>query len=221
MSFYDYANLTGNDAMQFLRAAGVTLYITFMSLLIGTIVGVLLGLIRCSRNKAVSVLPLIVIEPLRNSPLVTQLFLVFYGLPMIGGIMLDPFPAAILALSLNTAAFMAVLVHNSVSAIPEGQWEAGLALGHSRISTFINVISRQALRLLVPQAITLYISQLQCSSLVALIGIMDLTKLGQNLALRTLKPFLIYGIVFLIYYVISSPLSRLAKSLEKKLSFHY
>ncbi|GKH34078.1 amino acid ABC transporter permease [Hungatella hathewayi] len=221
MSFYDYANLTGNDAMQFLRAARVTLYITFMSLLIGTIVGVILGLIRCSRNKVVSVLPLVVIEPLRNSPLVTQLFLVFYGLPMIGGIMLDPFPAAILALSLNTAAFMAVLVHNSVSAIPEGQWEAGMALGHSRISTFINVISRQALRLLVPQAITLYISQLQCSSLVALIGIMDLTKLGQNLALRTLKPFLIYGIVFLIYYVISSPLSRLAKSLEKKLSFHY
>ena len=166
-------------------------------------------------------MPLIVIEPLRNSPLVTQLFLIFYGLPMIGGIMLDPFPAAILALSLNTAAFMAVLVHNSVSAIPEGQWEAGLALGHSRTSTFISVISRQALRLLVPQAITLYISQLQCSSLVALIGIMDLTKLGQNLALRTLKPFLIYGIVFLIYYVISSPLSRLAKSLEKKLSFHY
>lgn len=135
--------------------------------------------------------------------------------------MLDPFPAAILALSLNTAAFMAVLVHNSVSAIPQGQWEAGLALGHSRGSTFIHIILRQALRLLVPQAITLYISQLQCSSLVALIGIMDLTKLGQNLALRTLKPFLIYGIVFLIYYVISSPLSRLAKSLEKKLSFHY
>ena len=208
MSFYDYANLTGNDAMQFLRAAGVTLYITFMSLLIGTIVGVILGLIRCSRNKVVSVLPLVVIEPLRNSPLVTQLFLVFYGLPMIGGIMLDPFPAAILALSLNTAAFMAVLVHNSVSAIPEGQWEAGMALGHSRISTFINVISRQALRLLVPQAITLYISQLQCSSLVALIGIMDLTKLGQNLALRTLKPFLIYGIVFLIYYVIIVPLLK-------------
>lgn len=221
MSFYDYANLTGNDAMQFLRAAGVTLYITLLSLLIGTVLGILLGLIRCSKSKIVSVLPLIIIEPLRNSPLVTQLFLVFYGLPMVSSIMLDPFPAAILALSLNTSAFMAVLVHNSISAIPEGQWEAGLALGHSRMSTFLHVISRQALRLLVPQAITLYISQLQCSSLVALIGIMDLTKLGQNLALRTLKPFLIYGIVFLIYYILSSPLSRLAKSLEKKLSFHY
>lgn len=221
MSFYDYANLTGNDAVQFLRAAGVTLYITLISLLIGTVFGVLLGVIRCSKNKVMSVLPLIVIEPLRNSPLVTQLFLIFYGLPMIGGIMLEPFPAAILALTLNTSAFMAVLVHNSISAIPQGQWEAGMALGHSRMSTFLYVISRQALRLLVPQAITLYISQLQCSSLVALIGIMDLTKLGQNLALRTLKPFLVYGIVFLIYYILSSPLSRLAKSLEKKLSFHY
>ncbi len=221
MSFYDYAYLTSNDAMQFVKATGVTLYITLMSLFFGTVLGVLLGLVRCSKNRVVRTLPLLVIEPLRNSPLVTQLFLIYYGLPMVSRIMLDPYPAAILALSLNTAAFMGVLVHNSVSAVPDGQWEAGLALGHSRVSTFCHVIARQALRLLVPQAITLYISQLQCSSLVALISIMDLTKLGQNLALRMLRPFLVYGIVFLIYYVISSPLAALARRLEKKLAFHY
>ena len=95
MSFYDYANLTGNDAMQFLRAAGVTLYITIVSLLIGSILGIALGIVRCSKNKAVSALPLILIEPLRNSPLVTQLFLIYYGLPMVSSIMLAPYPAAI------------------------------------------------------------------------------------------------------------------------------
>ena len=221
MSFYDYAYLTGNDAMQFLRATGVTLYITAMSLVIGTVLGIALGLVRCSRNKVIRALPLVIIEPLRNSPLVTQLFLVFYGLPMVCRIMLDPYPAAILALSLNTAAFMGVLVHNAVTAIPVSQWEAGLALGHDRFSTFIHIIAKQVLRLLLPQAITLYISQLQCSSMVALIGIMDLTKLGQNLSLRTLKPFLIYGIVFLIYYAISSPLAMYARRMEKKLTFHY
>lgn len=221
MSFNEYANLTGNDAMQFLRATGVTLYITIISLLIGTVLGVTFGIMRCSKNKVIKTLPLIVIEPLRNSPLVTQLFLIYYGLPMVCGIMLDAFPAAILTLSLNTAAFMAVQVQSSITAIPEAQWEAGLALGHSRTSTFIHIIARQAMRILVPQAITLYISQLQCSSLVALIGIMDLTKLGSNLALRTLKPFVVYGIVFLIYFVISTPLSKLAKNLEKKLSFNY
>ncbi len=125
MSFYDYATLTGNDAMQFLRAAGVTLYITIASLIIGSILGIALGIVRCSKNRAISALPLIIIEPLRNSPLVTQLFLIYYGLPMVSSIMLDPYPAAILAISLNTAAFMAVLVHNSISAIPQGQWEAG------------------------------------------------------------------------------------------------
>lgn len=221
MSFYEYSILTANDAMQFLRAAGVTLYITIISLIIGSILGIVLGMVRCSRNRVISVLPLILVEPLRNSPLVTQLFLVYYGLPMVSSIMLDAYPAAILTISLNTAAFMAVLVHNAIQAIPQGQWEAGLALGHSRTSTFIHIIARQAFRLLIPQAITLYICQLQCSSLVALIGIMDLTKLGQNLALRTLKPFMVYGIVFLLYYILSSPLSRLAKSLEKKLSFNY
>ncbi len=111
MSFYDYANLTGNDAMQFLRAAGVTLYITIVSLLIGSILGIALGIVRCSKNKAVSALPLILIEPLRNSPLVTQLFLIYYGLPMVSSIMLAPYPAAILAISLNTAAFTGTQFH--------------------------------------------------------------------------------------------------------------
>lgn len=219
--FEQYMQLTWNDAFQFLRGIGVTLSVTLISLIIGTALGTMLGLIRCAKNKYVSMLPLIVIEPLRNSPLVVQLFLIFYGLPMVTRIMLDAYPAAIIALSLNTAAFFAVLVHNSVKAIPQMQWQAGFALGFDRNATFIYIIARQALRLLVPQAITLYISQLQCSSIVALISLRDLTKIGELITLRTMKPFTVLGIVFLLYYLISSPLSRLAKKLEERVGFSY
>lgn len=221
MNFYQYSQLTVNDVFQFLNAGWVTLSLTLLSILLGTILGTALGLIRCSKNRVVSALPLLLIEPLRNSPLVAQLFLIYFGLPTIGLIMLDAFSAAVLAISLNTAAFFAVLVHNSVISIPQTQWEAGYALGHGRLSVFRHIILQQSLRLLIPQAITLYITQLQCTSLVSLISLIDLTKLGQNLSNRTLQPFLIWGIVFVIYFALSYPFSKLSKYLEKRFAFDY
>ena len=219
-NFAEQMQLTANDMLQFVDAVGVTLFVTIVSLFFGTIIGVILGVMRCSQNKVVRFAPLILIEPLRNSPLVVQLFLVYYGLPMVLHVILLDYFAAILTLSLNTAAFMAVNVQSAILAVPKGQWEAGLALGHSRTSTYIHIIARQAFRILLPQAITLYINQLMCSSLVSLLGIMDLARLGRFLTARTLKPFLIYGIVGLLYFVISYPLSRLAKRLEKRLAMN-
>jgi len=219
--FEQYMKLTWYDGLQLLRGIGVTLSVTLISITLGTILGTMLGLVRCSRNKIVSALPLIFIEPLRNSPLVVQLFMIFYGLPMVTRIMLNPYPAAIIALSLNTAAFFAVLVHNSVKAVPEMQWQAGFALGHDRASTFIHIIARQAVRLLVPQAITLYIGQLQCSSMVALINLRDLTRTGEAITLRTMMPFTVLGIVLVLYYVISAPLARLARKIEERVEFTY
>lgn len=216
-----YADLAVGDIFTFLEACGVTLFVTLASLVLGTLLGTGLGIVRCSKNKVVRSLPLILIEPLRNSPLVVQLFLVYYGLPMVFGILLDAYPAAILTLSLNTSAFFAVLVHNSITAIPASQWEAGYALGHGKVSTFVNVIARQAMRLLIPQAITLYIGQLQCSSMISLISLQDICRIGQLVSVRTMQPFLVWGIVFALYYVISFPLARLANYLEKRVNFSY
>ncbi|QQO11090.1 amino acid ABC transporter permease [Breznakiella homolactica] len=219
--FEEYLNLTAYDALFFLRAAGTTLGVTLISIAIGTVIGVVMGIIRCSKVKIISFLPLIYIEPLRNSPLITQLFLVYYGLPVISHIMFSAYTAAVITLSLNTGAFFAVLVHNSVKGIPQAQWEAGYALGHGKFSVFLHIISPQVLRLLVPMAITLYINQLQCSSFVSLISLIDLTRSGQILSLRTMKPFLIWAIVFAIYFGISYPLSRLARNIEKRVDFAY
>ena len=164
----------------------VTLYVTVIALAIGTILGILLGISRCSKNKILKYAPLIIIEPLRNSPLIVQLFLVYFGVPVLTGQVLPLYPAAIGTLALNTAAFMAVQVQTSILSIPRGQWEASLALGHSYASTYINVIAQQAIRILLPQAITLYISQLMCSSLVSLLGVMDLSRLAKFTATRTM-----------------------------------
>jgi His/Glu/Gln/Arg/opine family amino acid ABC transporter permease subunit len=219
--FAKYLKLTPYDIIFFLKATGTTLWITLLSLIFGTLIGLVLGMIRCSRNKIIRFIPLIYIEPLRNSPLITQLFLVYYGLPVIANIVLSSNVAAVITLSLNTGAFFAVLVHNSVKAVPKLQWEAGYALGHGKLSVFIHIISRQAFRLLVPLAITLYINQLQCSSMVALISLIDLTRAGQILTLRTMRPFLIWTIVFVIYFGVSYPLSRLSRRLESRLDYSF
>jgi len=219
--FAQVAQITWKDGIQLLHGIRITLSVTLISIVLGTILGTILGLIRCSRNKIVSAAPLILIEPLRNSPLMVQLFMIYFGLPLVTRIMLDAYPAAVIALSLNTAAFFAVLVHSSIKAVPEMQWQAGFALGHSRLSTFITIIARQAIRILIPAAITLYLGQLQSSSLVALIGLRDLTRTGELITIRTMRPFLVLSIVFALYYIISAPLARLAKKLEKKAGFSY
>lgn len=216
--FAAYARFKWSDMRMILKATGVTLEVTLLSLAFGTILGLLLGLIRCAKNPVVNKLPLILIEPLRNSPLIVQLFLVFFGLPSIG-FRLKAFPASVITLSLNTAAFFAVLVQASIQAIPKAQWEAGSALGFSKLQIYTHIIAKQAIRLLIPQAVTLYISQLQCSSLVSFLSIMDLSKAGQQVAQKTMLVFLVYGIVAGLYFIISYPLARFAKYLEKRTSF--
>ena len=216
-----YAPIGWNDAWQFVSGVGTTLAITLVSLIIGTIVGTLLGLWYSSNNRILNKIPPVFIEPLRNSPLVAQLFLVYYGFPVVFGLYLNNFVAGVLTLSLNTAAFFAVLVQNSIRSIPAIQWEAGYALGCGKREVIVHVIAQQVLRLLIPQWITLCISQLQCSSLVALVGLMDLTKVGLAINARSLMPFAVWGIVAALYYLLSAPLASLAEKLEKKMDYSY
>ncbi|MDR1507481.1 MAG: amino acid ABC transporter permease [Treponema sp.] len=216
-----YTSFNSNDIIALLRGIRMTLTVTILSIAIGTAIGIVLGMICTSKNKILSSLPLIYIEPLRNSPLITQLFLVYYGLPMVSRIILNPFTAGVLTLSLNTGAFFAVLVNTSIRAVPKAQWEAGYALGHSKFSVFSRIIFRQGIRILIPPAITLYINQLQCSAFVSIIGLADLAKIGAGITQRTLMPFAIWGLVFVFYYIISFPLSKLAQYLEKRVDYSY
>ena len=216
--FASYAKFRWSDMVLIFRAAGLTLQITLISLAFGTLIGLLLGIVRCSKNQVLNKLPLLIMEPLRNSPLIVQLFLVYYGLPSLG-IRMPAMTAALLTLSLNTSAFFAVLVHSSIIAVPRGQWESGYAIGFNKLQVYTYVIARQAIRLLIPQAITLYISQLQTSSLVSFVSLQDLTKAGQIVAQKTLLPFLIYAIVAAVYFALTYPLARVARYLEKRMGF--
>jgi His/Glu/Gln/Arg/opine family amino acid ABC transporter permease subunit len=211
--------LSWKDVYFLLAAVRTTVIATTASLFLGTILGFLLGLVATFRIPVINRLPYIFIEPLRNSPLVVQLFLLYYGVSMLTKVNFTAWQAAIITLGCNTAAFIAVVVRSSIEAIPRHQWESAYALGHSYVSAFVHIIFGQAFRIFIPPALNIYISQLHTSSLLSFIGFMEITHAGQVLTIRTLRPFMIWTVVLLLYFSVSYPLSLLARRLEKQFAF--
>lgn len=217
MERFQNTALTLHDAVLLLRGLGVTLGVWGASMAIGLLLGFALALVRQARVPAASQLAAVFVETFRNSPLLVQLFLVFFGLPMLTGRGLDPVVAGIGTLAINTAAFVAVIVRASIDAVPRGQSEAADAFGLGYWQRLRFVVLPQAVRSMIPPVITLAVGQLQVSSLVALINITDLTKVGSILNIRTLAPFTVWPIVGALYFAVSKPLSMLAEVAERRL----
>lgn len=217
MERFQYTALTWNDALLLIRGLGVTLGVWSASMLAGILLGFALALVRRQRVPVFSALVVAYVETFRNSPLLVQLFLVFFGLPMVLGVGFDPVPAALLTLTVNTSAFVTVIVVAALDAVPRGQWEAAGSFGLGYWARLRHVILPQAVRTMIPPTVTLAVGQLQVSSLVALINVMDLTKVGSILNIRTLEPFTIWPIVGLLYFAVSKPLSLLGAAAERRL----
>lgn len=217
MERFQHTALTFNDALLLLEGLGVTLGVWSASMAMGIALGFVLALVRRQRIPVLSALVLVYVETFRNSPLLVQLFLVFFGLPMVLGFGFKPVPAALLTLTVNTSAFITVIVVAALDAVPKGQWEASSAYGFGYWGQLRDVILPQAVRTMIPPTITLAVGQLQVSSLVALINVMDLTKVGSILNIRTLEPFLVWPIVGLFYFAVSKPLSLLGAMAERRL----
>lgn len=177
---YGNTSLTGSDALLLLHGLGMTLFIFVTSLVAGSVAGLLLGLVRQARVPVLAQVALVFVELFRNSPLLVQLFLIYFGLPISFGIRLSPLVAGLLALTVNTAAFMAVIVQSAVDEIPRGQWEASRAFGLGYWQAMRNIILPQAVQTILPPAVSLAVSQLQVSSLVSVIGVLELTRVGST-----------------------------------------
>ncbi len=214
---YKYTALTWNDATLLLNGLGITLIVFALSFVFGTLIGFALAMIRERRVPAISQLAIIYVELFRNSPLLVQLFLIFFGLPSVLGVNLTPMTAGLITLSINTGAFMAVIIQAAIEEVPRGQWEASRAFGLSYWQTMGYVVLPQAVRAMIPPTVSLAVGQLQVSSLISIIGVTDFTKVGNILNLRTQAPYLIWSIVGIGYFVISKPLSMLADWTEAKL----
>lgn len=201
-----------------LRGAGMTVMICVVTILIGLVIGIICGVVLTTDNKIIRAVVRAYVNVIRGIPLLTILFIVYYGIPiLIRSVSISREFASIFGLSIYAGAYIAELVRGAIQSIPKGQSEAAQALGMTTIQRMIYVVMPQAVRLLIPPLVGFLIAMVKDSSLISIIGYIDLTRAGKIIGNLTMNPLLTFTFVALIYFIICYSLSRLAKYSEQKL----
>lgn len=199
-----------------LHGAGITITVSVVSYVLALIVGLLFGMARMTRFWPVRIVATAYIQFIRGTPLLLQLFSIYYVLPY-AGIVLSPFAAGVLGLTVNYSAYMAEVFRSGIQAIPPQQWEAARSLGMSRRLLMRRIILPQAIRIVIPAIGNFFISIFKDSALVSVISMRDLMFSGELLASATFKYFEIFTLVAIIYFVISYPTAKLVDYVEARL----
>jgi polar amino acid transport system substrate-binding protein len=198
------------------KGAAMTVVLSVLSMALALALGLLIAFLRIYGPRPARALATAYVEVYRGTPLLIQLFILYYGLPNIG-ITLAPFAAAIIGLGMNYAAYEAEVYRGGIEAVPRGQMEAALSLGMPRALAFRRIIFPQAFRISLPSVTNDFISLLKDSSIVSVIAMVELTKTYGILAATTLRYFELGLVVALLYFGMSYPLSVLARRLENRL----
>ena len=215
-----YGDFTPFDIVLLLQGLGVSLALFVSTTLIGLVIGTAWAVIRFYRVPVLMQVVTFVAELLKNSPVLVQLFLVFFGLPAFLKINVTPTEAAVITLSGNSAAFIYVIAVSAIESVGRDQIEAARVFGLTRWQILRRVIAPQAAAFAIGPLTGLLVNQLQVTSLISVIGVMDLTKVGNILNLRTLKPFIVWTAVGLLYYLTAKLVAYAGGRFEKRLRAH-
>ena len=200
------------------RGVLITLGFALFTIVVGTILGFLLFLLRNSRVKVLSLFAKGYISVIRGTPLLIQLYLFAYGIPrLISGLNLGVYTSGLIALALNSSAYVAEIIRSGVQAVDEGQFEAASALGFSRSYTMWKIIFPQAIRNVIPSLGNEFVTIVKESSIVSILGIYDITRVADLVKASTLKVFEALIVAALLYFVITSILTFLIQKVEKRL----
>ncbi|WP_088833201.1 amino acid ABC transporter permease [Paenibacillus tyrfis] len=194
-----------------------TLILALYCIVCSTLGGLVFGVLRASRSRWLGVLTRTYLELFRSIPILVWLFFFFFGLPIFFGIDLPGFACAVLVLSLWGMTEVGEVVRGALISLPKGQKEAGQSIGLSPMQLYVHVLLPQALRRMIPPVINVYTRIVKTTSLAVLIGVTEIIKTGQQIIERTGESVLIYGTLFLLYFVLCYPLSVLSRKLENKL----
>ncbi|GAA2452282.1 amino acid ABC transporter permease [Agromyces soli] len=197
-------------------AVSGTIPLALASFAIGLVLALGVALMRLSRNRVVSGIARVYISIIRGTPLLVQLFVIFYGLPAIG-VVIDPWPSAIAAFSLNVGGYAAEIIRAAILSVPKGQWEAGYTIGMSHARTLRRIILPQAARVSVPPLSNSFISLVKDTSLASLILVTELFKVSQQIAAFSQEFMLLYLEAALVYWLICLALSSGQSALERRL----
>jgi cystine transport system permease protein len=193
-----------------------TIPLSLASFFLGLVLALIVALMRLSGNKVISAIARGYVSVIRGTPLLVQLFVIFYGLPSIG-VVIDPWPSAIIAFSLNVGGYAAEIIRAAILSVPKGQWEAGHTIGMSPVTTLRRIILPQAARVSVPPLSNTFISLVKDTSLASLILVTELFRQAQEIAAFSQEFMVLYVEAAVIYWVFCLILSSGQSQLEKRL----
>lgn len=200
-----------------LLAARWTIALSLLAFVCGALVGLVLLLMRTSHSRILRFGAKVYIEVFQSTPLLMQLFLLFFGLALFG-FNISPWVAASIALTLFSSAYLAEIWRGCVEAITRGQWEASSSLALSYVEQMRHVILPQAWRIAIAPTVGFSVQVVKGTAVTSIIGFVELTKAGSMISNATFAPFTVYGLVALMYFCLCFPLSMAARKLERKMN---
>ena len=207
---------SSNDLMFILMATRWTILLSLLAFALGGLLGGVIAVLRISKFAAVRLAAAGYVQLFQGTPLLIQLFLIFFGLPLVG-FDVSRWIAATVALSVYASAFLAEIWRGAVAAIPAGQWEAAAALGLPRLAQLRLVILPQALTIAIPPTVGFLVQLVKATAVASIIGFVELTRAGQLMTNATFQPMIVYPIVAGLYFALCWPLSLWAQHLEEQL----
>jgi len=206
-----------NNLPFLLEGLYLTLLISALALAFSMVLGMFVALGRLSKSRLVSFASATYVELFRDTPVLVQLFWVYYVLPILLGIRIDAVSAAVLGLTLHSTAFLGEIYRAGIQTVPKGHAEAAKVLGLSRRDTFVRIILPQAFRNVLPPLVNNLVDLIKLSSLASVFAVAEITRRATELSASTFRPLEIFSFVALMYFLICWPLSLLIRVLERRM----
>lgn len=211
----DLIYILTNYGEELLKASTLTLQLTFISFSIGFLGGLIIAITRMLSTSFMRIILRVFTEVIRGTPMMVQLFFVYYALPAIG-LKLDPYTASLIALGINSAVYQSEYLYSVIRSIPREQWDASLSLGLSNFNVMLYVILPQALRMAIPSLTNELIYLLKFSSIAYFITLPELVYVAKWIGAKTFAYVQVYIIVAVFYTVIAFIISEIMNRVEKK-----
>jgi glutamine transport system permease protein len=200
-----------------LQGVKLTIWITIFGLIIGFILGAIAGLAKTSRKKLPQRIAGIYIESIRGTPLMVQVMFLYFGLPLMMGMRVPPLAAGIVAIGLNSGAYIAEIVRGAIQSIDKGQTEAGRSIGLTRFQSMLFVIWPQSFKRMIPPLGNQFIISLKDTSLLVVIGVGELTRQGQEIIAYNFRAFEVWLTVAIMYLILTMSIAKLLNYFEKRM----
>lgn len=208
-----------------LEAMGQTLLLALCGLFFACILGLIFGLLSVLKSRVCNIISTIFVDVIRGVPMIVLAYFIFFGIPYllntiigIGGITLSALQAGTIALALNCGAYMAEIIRAGIQSVDKGQMEAARSLGLPYWNAMRKVVLPQAIRTMIPSIINQFIITLKDTSILSIIGFPELVNTAKNVVANTFNAFAVWGIVAVMYLIVITILSRVAKLLERRLN---